>query len=240
MKNKRGSHVGMILSFVIFVTFLVFLYSILQPSIKVKQDKENLLKNLKTELTEKFSADIGVITFVINITTNEECVNLEGMVSQLPNSHIVIKNESSDVVTAVIDGGDSNNLLLDRSGTGNNFFKIYHSDEFAGLVTDEINPCDDVSEDKYVFKSIDTGEEIFYSKINETKEEYEADYVQLKDELNIPGGSEFSFIFKGEDGSVIATDEKNVSTSVYAEQVPILYVDNEANIKSGFLIIRVW
>ncbi len=32
MKNKRGSHVGVVVSFVIFVTFLIFLYTILDGS----------------------------------------------------------------------------------------------------------------------------------------------------------------------------------------------------------------
>ena len=48
--NKKGSHVGMMLSFVIFVTFLVFLYSILYPMIKTGQDKKLVLDNLILEL----------------------------------------------------------------------------------------------------------------------------------------------------------------------------------------------
>ena len=55
--NKKGSHVGMMLSFVIFVTFLVFLYSVLYPMVKIGQDKKLILDNLILELSEMLDSD---------------------------------------------------------------------------------------------------------------------------------------------------------------------------------------
>jgi hypothetical protein len=42
----------MMLSFAIFVTFLVFLFSVIQPMIKTGQDKKLILDSLRTELVE--------------------------------------------------------------------------------------------------------------------------------------------------------------------------------------------
>ena len=55
--GKKGSHVGMMLSFVIFVTFIVFLYSVLSPAIKIGQDKKLILDNLILELVEMLNSN---------------------------------------------------------------------------------------------------------------------------------------------------------------------------------------
>ena len=52
MKNRKkgGTHVGMMLSFVIFITFITFLYTIIQPSIQVQKSKQVTLDVLKENL----------------------------------------------------------------------------------------------------------------------------------------------------------------------------------------------
>ena len=238
MKNKRGSHVGVILSFVIFVTFLVFLYSVLEPSIRIREDKENLLDNLKIELKEKFLEEIEIITFVIDTTTSSNCVRLENLASQLANPNFVINNESGEILSDFrSNGGD---VLINRLSTDNNFFRIYNSVEFGFVNNQSISNCEIVPENSYVFKSASTEEEIFLSLINQTKLEYEINYTSLKDELNIPVAGNFGFSFTDKKTVLIETQTENVSTSVYAEEIPVLYVDSEANINSGFLTIKVW
>ena len=56
-RGKKGSHVGMMLSFGIFVVFLVFLYSILQPTIKLERDKKLILSDLIVEFVERFNSN---------------------------------------------------------------------------------------------------------------------------------------------------------------------------------------
>src|SRR3989338_4723442 len=66
MIGKRGSHVGVMLSFVIFVTLLIFLYSAIQPLTKTKKEKQSLLDFLKVELIKKFSADLTTVTISVD------------------------------------------------------------------------------------------------------------------------------------------------------------------------------
>ena len=58
MDNKKGSHVGFILSFVIFITFIVFLLVVFNPRINFKQNKEPILSHLETELLILFDSDL--------------------------------------------------------------------------------------------------------------------------------------------------------------------------------------
>jgi hypothetical protein len=226
----------MILSFVIFVAFVIFLYSILQPSIQVKEDKHALLDNLKINLPEKFAADFEVTGLVINITTNNTCVRLDSLLDHLSGSGIVIKDESGNIISqASFYGGD---LEILRGSLTDNFFKIYYSPEFLSINSGSFGGCEDIPESDYVV-STSSGREIFESRIKKIKQEYDANYSGLKSELKIPDMSNFGFIFTNRTFE-IATENKSVLTSVYAEQIPVLYVNSEANINNGFLTIKVW
>lgn len=78
---KKGSHVGMMISFVIFVTFLVFLYSILQPVIKIRQNKELVLDSLKTELVNMLDSPTSVTE--INELADRYNTDYEGLKTEL-------------------------------------------------------------------------------------------------------------------------------------------------------------
>ena len=53
MENKKGSHVGMILSFALFITFVVFIYTIVNPTINTSESAS--LPELVTEDSKIFS-----------------------------------------------------------------------------------------------------------------------------------------------------------------------------------------
>lgn len=55
--KKKGSHVGVMISFGVFMIALVFLYSILQPSLQLERDKDLIFDNLISGLVEIFGKD---------------------------------------------------------------------------------------------------------------------------------------------------------------------------------------
>jgi len=60
--SKRGSHVGFILSFVIFVLFILFLYTTIQPAIKIQKEKTLFIDYLKDVLVENFTVNLTTMT----------------------------------------------------------------------------------------------------------------------------------------------------------------------------------
>ena len=60
-RGKKGSHVGVMLSFVIFITFVVFLFVIFESKINFFQDKESYLEFIEKALLEKFDSDLANI-----------------------------------------------------------------------------------------------------------------------------------------------------------------------------------
>lgn len=238
--KKRGSHVGMVLSFVVFITFLVFLYSVVEPAIKTQKDEKAILNYLRTELIKKISANLTSVSIIINDTVPGNCIQLENFTNEAEiGSKLIVKNNSGNIFTAKISG---NNLFVDRESSGNIFFKIYFSEEFEETEEGTMEGCENLNKEAgdYKIGLIRTEKNIFEVKIIKLIEKYNIDYENLKNELKIPSGNDFGFGFICNNGTVIETGEKDLSTNIYTEETPITYIDEDASILSGFIKTKIW
>ncbi len=238
--KKRGSHVGMVLSFVVFITFLVFLYSVVEPAIKTQKDEQALLNYLKAELIKKISANLTSASIIIDDTVSSNCIQLENLITETEvGSKLIVKNNSGKIFTAKILG---DNLFIDREGTGNIFFKIYFSEEFKETEEEAMEGCEILNKESEGYKIglIRTEKNIFETKIVGLIERYADDYGNLKNELKVPSGNDFGFGFIYNNGTAIETEEKNLSTNIYTEETPIIYINGNAGILSGFIKTKIW
>jgi len=240
--NKRGSHVGVILSLVIFITFLVFLYTTVEPIIKTQKDKEALLNYLETELSTRMSSNLTTVSIGINKTAPQTCVQLDNFVQETEISlRLIVKDdETGEILKANVSQNEIDLFII--KGTESDFFKVYDSPEFEELEkVVGISGCKFLENGKdYTIGLIRTSKYLFESKILNLMDEYNIGYEGLKEELKIPPGSEFGFSLTYDNGTIIRTEEKNISISIYAKEIPIRYIDDKANINFGFMNIRVW
>ena len=222
MGNKRGSHVGMIASFAIFVLFLIGIYLAVEPAFKTGNDKKLLLEYTKSGLLNEFSSNLT--TVIIKPAGN--CSIISNSLAEVPNGYYaIVKDENGNVVGSNFSG---NNLAVN---TYNGALWIYYSDTpFISSTSSDIGcvapPIESIRDNK----------EIFENKILNGISNFES----LKTSLKIPTGSEFSLGFEYSNGTRISSFEKNVSSEVYAEEIYIRYVDKNANNLPGKLIIKTW
>ena len=239
--KKKGSHIGIILSFVIFVIFLTFLYSTMEPLIKVKEDKEFMLEYLEVALIEKLNTNLATLTITINESVSQDCVVLDSLIETGKglNSRIIVKDYYRNIIPSYISEASNSDLIVDRNSSGNTFLKIYCSEEFEILNEKSVAGCK-LLETNYQIKLLKSSKYISKTKVADLKDDYLNKYENLKEELNVPEASDFGFGFIYNNGTVIETENKNVSRSVYAEEVPVRYIDSEANILSGYMKIKIW
>lgn len=251
--NKRGSHVGAMLSFVIFITFLIFLYSILQPALKTDSDKQDMVDYITRELKENFSSELLSVT--MNITywqtgSSASCVNVKdiliGIEEQgLNRSFLIIKNSSGSILPYFIESNGKD--LSIKTGTQfDSFFKVYSS---KYINSSNCTPSSCVgtcynSNLGYEIRTVGQMNETFLKKAKIFKANYEqsdASYGTIKTQLKVPSNIEFNFELKTVEGESINTTKIPPTTAnVYVGETPILYVDEQANLKSGFLTVKVW
>ena len=234
--KKKGSHIGIILSFVIFVVFLVFLYSTLEPLIVVEEEKEFLQEYLEVVLVEKLKTNLTTLTITISESVGNNCIVLGDLIEDVDglNSRIVVKSYNRSIFLSEISGND---LIVNRAG--DNFLKVYGSEEFENLSEGSTSGCQILGAE-YEIALLKLSEHISEARVEELVNNYTEGYDGLKEEFDIAEGSDFGFGFVYNNGTVIETESVNVSRSVYVEDVPVRYVDSDANVLTGFLRIKVW
>ncbi|MBT96779.1 MAG: hypothetical protein QF567_01825 [Candidatus Pacearchaeota archaeon] len=236
--NKRGSHVGVMLSFVIFVTFLAFLYSVIEPATKVEKDKQFILNYLGVELDKMFSANLTSVTISIEdeYTLSEDCLKIS-QIEEIEGLNIIVKDKNNNPLNFKVENSD---LKFEHNDAI--FFKIYYSNEQFNDFSTNLGTCLEPEENEgYSIELVKTNMHLFETKIDNITEEHGKNYERLKERLKILEGTEFGFsLIDNNRDAILKTEDKEVSINVYVDETPIQYVDEEANIKSGFLIIKVW
>lgn len=245
MKKIGGSHVGMILSFLIFITFLAFLYSVLQPATQMEQDKMDLLNYLETELLTEFSEDITTVIVNVSDEIIGNCVefnNFDSSLNELGAIAKIIKIENNLESESKTDSGIEDNKIQINEATKK--IKFYYSKEFNSTYGSVCSSPILINERQdYSIALFRTTEDIFESKIKNISQEMVNSiyYDLIKQRLGLSLNDEFGFIFENETrGEIARANIKEVNTNIYSDEVPIQYIDEEANIKPGFIIVRVW
>jgi len=220
--SKRGSHVGVIASFGIFIFFLVGLYFVFEPALKIQRSKQGILESVEQDLENKLSSELT--TVIINPGGN--CSTLSNSIANVSETvYSIVKEQDQGIVGADFSG---QNLIIDAR---NEPLWVYFSDiQFNG------NPGSGSGCTAPEIKSVRKSQEIFEKKIIESV----VNFTSFKANISIPPGSDFSFSFTFANGTTISAGEKNVSQEVYGNEIPIQYIDSKANNLGGKLTIKVW
>ncbi|MEK6760688.1 MAG: hypothetical protein AABX93_02070 [Nanoarchaeota archaeon] len=254
MKNKKGSHLGFILSFVIFITFLLFVYTTLEPTLKIRASKQPVLDFLRFSFVEKMGSNstMVAITNTSQITSQQNCISLKDIIgagtNQIPESYITnnnlkIKNFSDYVYNYSRSGQDLKIGVFNSLKEKGFFIKIYYSNEVSQNSGESGTGCNPTA--SYTISSLkEEQNSIFESNIISLKNSYDPDCGEtLKNDFGVPDGNEFTFSFEFANGTIIEPKPECGSipdTDVYATTFPLEYFNSDANPEIGFLTIKVW
>lgn len=221
--NKKGSHVGVIASFAIFVLFLVGIYLVVEPVLNVQKDKQNLIDYLKVALIEEFSSNLTTVSISQN---QSNCTELTESYVGLSGLDAIVKDKDGNIIDSEFNG---NNLIIDE--VTEPVIWVYYSDVDFFNTTSASTGC-------YMptINSIRTTKEIFETKIVLDIQ----DFQNLESRLNVPPDSFFGLIFTTENGTIYETPGTTGTSNIYIQDIPINYLDNKANKLPGKLTIRVW
>ena len=232
--NKRGSHVEVIVSFMIFVTFILFIFSVIEPSINLKEDKKGFLEDIESGIKDRISEEMTTITVKIT-SSNQNCISLNNEITNLEiGPRIVSIGKFGDSLDCSVSSDD---LIIERDSRSDNFIKIYSSDAFDSLGSGP-SGCQSLERTiNYQLGMTKTKEYYFETKMFDLLNE---DYEDLRRDLGIPESIEFGYGIKLANGTTFETEEGNLLTNIYVKETPIEYIDSEGNMLLGFLRIKTW
>ena len=244
MYNKNGSHVGFVISFVLFVTFIVFMYLLLNSRLDFGQNKQNSLEYVKSEIIERVSENLTITSLSTNKTVfSENCFFFTDFISKTSaGNRLMVQNDSGNIFIAYT-SQDLTDLYINRDGSGSDFFRIYSSEDFPATAnySGTPSPCVNFSEGAGYTIGLSKEEDyIFESKVLELLNNYTTDYEALKKDIKISSSDEFGFVLTYNNGTQVKTPEINATINIYSERVPIQYIKTDSKRETGFIDVLVW
>lgn len=241
MRDKKAiGHIEVIISFVIFIGFVLFLLTFLNP-IKNKEVSQAVLDFAERGILSEASVDYNYTSVKTNEAQNGNFFIDFSRVNGI-SERIIIKSEVGVIRGAI----QSNKLYID--GDGSKFYTVYSSPEF-NIPAYTFEEAVELSEDEgeYSIGLLRKNRVLSDSKIIELKNRYDTNYDELKAEFKIPDSNDFGFVITSATGEEIIKAVKNQPSkiSIIAKDISLQMLDyNEENnaweIKYVVLNIQAW
>ena len=238
-KEKRGAaHIEIILSFVLFISFLLFIFMFINPTKRTEPSR--VLLDIAEQGIEK-SSSINVTSMVLKIeqSISENCFTID--LAEINISNIVGNKKAAvkDADDEVINSKKSGSILQIQKSR--DFYKIFLSEDFKETSSSLVN-CKDLDEENLTLGQTKTTKIISFKKLAELKLNYETGYENLKESFDFPTGNDFGFMIKDTKGNTILNvlKEKPAGISVIAREKPVQMVYENATFVSAMLNTQAW
>lgn len=236
MKTKKGSHVSIILSFIIFIGFLLFLYPIIVgPIFESRNNNQQTLQELKTNILENISEESTTFSFEITSAAGNSCVEIIDFLTRTGiGSNLVVENSAGVLETAYVLG---NNLQIDRISNNEEFFRGIYSPRLEALGPAP-GSCQSVQISGYNLGLVKNEIHIFEQDVENLLASYNANYNDLRIKMT-SSGRDFDFTFTYNNGTKIG-QVKDVPVSTTPEEFSVQYINKDGKVLQGILNLRVW
>lgn len=197
--QKRGlSHIEVIVSFVLFLGFIIFALIFFNP-LDTTRVVDSSLFYAMDEVSDNIS--VSLISYSVDLK------NAGGNVVAIPINNpegykVRVETNSGNRLPAKYENG---NVLVNKGA--NNFLvvkfsEVFDESESVGVVNQPL------SEGDFVLSSSSSSKVWSEKRASELKAAYDQNYLNLKKEFNIPGRVEFGFIFQMIDEDEIVSKQE--------------------------------
>lgn len=228
MRFKKGlSHIEFVLSFVIFVGFLIFAFVFLNP--------------LQSNRTMKSSLDYSWIE--VSQETMDEMetysVFIPGYSGQSVSLNIIneigsVENSSGAVISYYNDPSKYIHFTVPHD----EFVRIKYSSRFDNGGT--ISGSTQLSSDVYTISSSQKDKVYFENLFIDLKGIYLSNYPQLKTDFNLPSRVEFGFVVRGPNINVTAINNIPEDMEVLSKTDKIMVLNKTGTASYADMRVMVW
>ncbi len=220
-KSKRSqAHVEIMLSFVLFVGVLIFIFLFINPFSRTSGDDLDI-SNVQKMIIGKMSSDIGKLSVIVE--------NVGGC--------YYVDTSDYGASFKMVEGSGSKQYVVYFSKENGRFDNVLNNE---GTSVDEYNSeCNDKS---FSLGSYLEEEMIVSEKIESLKSEYDS-YSELKEELGLVNDFAFSFREVGgesEDEGLSVSGKIPQGADVKSRVFPVRVIDKNANVRELILNLKVW
>lgn len=230
LNKKAITHIEVIISFVIFVGFIIFLFIFLKP-LKNQELSPTILDSSEYEIDNYANVNYSYISVKLNDSS------LECFILPIKMGKVVVNDEDKHLVSA--ESIDEEVYVL---GIKRNFYAIYSSLIFNENSFVHPDYCPRLTKDNYTLGLLRETKVLSYDRLVELKERYNQDYKNLKKEFNIPESNNFGFSVRESNGNKIITalNKQPSKINIIARDVPSQLLYTNGTIKYVIMNIQAW
>ena len=228
-RNKKATHVGVILSFVIFITFVIFIFVILKPTSNIQKGDNSNIIFLKKNIENFISAE--TTSFILSTPGIDLCFTLNESVFGVEGLNYSVKNEHN---TPIKSDQNANELFIEKDNSGNLYKVTYSPRNLSNLLLENHGGCGVVT-----INSVRKTNQFIEPKIEELILKQEENYSGLKQDFNIPSEKEFGINFTFENETSMGKSLPDKKKATYIKKFQIIYLDLEAEERIGNFIIYI-
>ena len=228
-KNKKGSHIGVILSFIIFVTFVVFMITVLKPTSNIPYKGLSLVNSLKTNVENYVSVE--VTSFIFTLQGTATCVSFDESNFSLSYLNHSVRNQNNEIPNSY---RNSTILYIENSASDTIYKVDYSTQELNYTLFENPQGCEELT-----MNSIKKDKKIVEPKIIELITKQEMNYSGLKQDLKISSNKNFGIKFEFENSTKIGKEILDKKQITLAKKFQVVYLDLNANEKIGYFTVYI-
>ncbi len=213
LNSRSQSHVEMMLSFILFVSAIIFIFIFINPISKT-QEKESDAKKVQEIIIRNISSNFGKLSIITN--NSADCYDFS-------------PQEYSEY-----------NYIEKWENQNSRKYSILFSDIFDSV--NAPNKSSQCPGQNYTLGSYSEEKIIVHEKIKLFKQNYESDYSSLRNSLAIKDDFSFSFKYiNGDETAEISAYRQIPSRSrVDSENFPVRIINKSGDVKEFVINIKVW
>lgn len=229
---KRGlSHLEFVISFIIFIAFLVSAFVFFNP-LQSNRTLKSTMDYAWIEISKETKKEVDTYSILLDqrVTAPVVGISIEGINVGYNAS---VKDSSGNVINSYTQNGV---VYFDRPA--DRFVRIEYS---KGFRNGAVKSGGQISSGDFYVSSSENSEIYFQDLFENLKDEYYANYTQLKRRLNLPSRVEFGFKVVFNNGTEIsALKEIPSSLEVLSRSDKVGVILSSGEKQSADLLVMVW
>lgn len=234
MKNRKGAgYVDFMVSFVIFIGFLVVLFMFVRP-VREPPLSTVMLDIAEQGLKNEVEILLGILPFNVN-GASIGCFGFPSPVDVSGEKMIVLDERMEMSVFQITSSRDIK--IQGENGFYHIVYTLDENEDFSALAQQELGKCENIMGLNF---SVPRARELFsYRKFDSMKDDYYEDYDSLKEKLKFPMSNDFSFSLVTDTEEIRMEKEVPENINVYVRVIKIeLFRDGIFG--NGEIIVKVW
>jgi hypothetical protein len=234
IKTKKGvsGHIELIISFLIFITFVAFLLIFVNP-IKKTNTNTHYIDMTESAIMENITTNLTTFSVVLPSSASQ-CFCIPYNLPR-PDAKLIVKDEEGNFISAT---SALANICI---GAGNRFHKVYFSEEFAesGVACDPLTNT--LAAGTYNLGVLNDYKKVSNKSLYSLNNSYNEDYGKLKTELAITW--DFNIIVNSTlngEYLVYGKTQEPKNSEVMAREIPIEVINESGGFIPAIMSLQVW